>query len=477
MQLKEKVQNSIKWTAFSTLFTAILSILQVSILARFLPPSDFGLIALVTVVMGFSGSFLDMGISAAIIHNKKISHSQLSSLYWLNVFMGFLIFSLVYGVTPLIASFYTEPELNILIPLVALGFIINSFSQQFTVLFEKKLQFKILAKITIFSKLSSLFLTTWFAYEDYGVYALVYGGLIGSFINTIQLMFFGFKSHKPSFLFRLNEIKSFLNFGLYQMAERTVNYFNYQFDTLLIGKLLGVEALGGYTIAKELIMKPAIVLNPIITKVAFPVMSKVQDDIPRLKNIYLKIINCLASLNFPIYIIIIVLAPEIILLFFGDKYLNIVPIVQILSIFGAIRSIGNPIGSLLLARGRVKLGFYWNLGMFFYTPLSIYFYSSWGIMGIAWGLIVNLLIFQLPMYYVLVKPLCNAGVKEYFCKILKPMLIALFLLIVGYELRGVFETLILKVITISFVIACLCFLLNWIFNKRLIQEFLSLIKK
>ncbi len=171
-------------------------------------------------------------------------------------------------------------------------------------------------------------------------------------------MFKGLKEYKPSFVFKVGKIKEFLSFGAYQMGEKSINYFNSQVDTILIGKLLGMEALGIYSIAKQLIMRPAQVINPIITKVTFPTMAKVQEDTERLKKIYLKTMNYLSSINFPIYAFLFVMAPDLVPLIFGDKWYEAIVIVQILSIYGAIRSTG----SLLLA----NWGFYWNLGLFFY---------------------------------------------------------------------------------------------------------------
>ncbi len=175
---------------------------------------------------------------------------------------------------------------------------IQPFGQQFMVLWQKELRFKEIARIDIINKFITLIVTVWFAYAGYGVYSLVYGAIAGSIVQTAQFIELGFKKHKPRLIFKLSDIKEFLNFGAYQMGERTINYFNYQLDTILIGKLLGMEALGIYNIAKSLIMKPAMVFNPIITKVTFPAMAKIQDDIVRLKEVYLKTINYLSSVNF-----------------------------------------------------------------------------------------------------------------------------------------------------------------------------------
>lgn len=470
MSLKAKTITGIKWTTYSTIIVTLLQLAQISILARFLDPSAFGLMALVMVVIGFSQAFLDMGISNAIIHKQQIIHEQLSTLYWVNVLAGIVLFAIVCAVAPLVASFYHEPELTLLTILVGVTFLIQPFGQQFMVLWQKEMRFAEMAKIDIINKLVSLAVSVWLAYDGYGVYALVFGTIAGVVIQTLQFMILGLREHKPSFVFRVAEIKEFMSFGAYQMGERTINYFNSQIDTLLIGKLLGAEALGIYSIAKQLIMRPTQIVNPIVTKVTFPMMAKIQDDTERLREIYLKTIHYLSSVNFPVYALMIILAPELVLILFGDKWIAAVPIVQILSVYGALRSTGNPIGSLLLAKGRAKLGFYWNLGLFFYIPTGIYISSQWGLIGVSWGLVFIMASLMIPNWYFQVCPLCGAKFFEYHWQILKPMMISVVVIVLGYFLSSTIENIFLKIGIISLVGAVIVIGLNLIFNRKLMNE-------
>lgn len=470
MSLKAKTISGLKWTTYSTLIVTFLQLAQISILARFLDPSAFGLMALVMVVIGFSQAFLDMGISNAIIHKQEISHEQLSTLYWVNVLAGIILFALVCTVVPLVASFYHEPELIPLTILVGVTFLIQPFGQQFMVLWQKEMRFAEMAKIDIINKLVSLAVSVWLAYDGYGIYALVYGTIAGVVVQTLQFMILGIREHKPSFVFRVSEIKEFMSFGAYQMGERTINYFNSQIDTILIGKLLGAEALGIYSIAKQLIMRPAQIVNPIVTKVTFPMMAKIQDDTQRLREIYLKTIHYLSSVNFPVYALMIILAPELVSILFGDKWIEAVPIVQILSVYGALRSTGNPIGSLLLAKGKAKLGFYWNLGLFFYIPIGVYIASQWGLVGISWGLVIIMFSLMIPNWYFLVRPLCGAKFFEYHWQILKPMMLSVVVIVLGYFLSSTIENIFLKIGIISLVGAVIVIGLNLIFNKKLMNE-------
>ena len=471
MSLKQKAITGLKWTSISTVIVTILQLAQLAILARFLDPSAFGLMALVMIVIGFSQAFLDMGISNAIIHKQEVTKDQLSTLYWVNIFAGLVLFFIIVLIAPFISEFYKEPELTKLILITSLTFIIQPFGQQFMVLWQKKLRFSEIAKIDIVNKSISLVVSVYLAYKGYGVYAIVFGVLAGIVSQTIQFVFIGLKEYRPGFVFKIGEVKEFLSFGAYQMGEKTINYFNYQIDTILIGRLLGVEALGIYTVAKQIIMAPSQIINPIITKVTFPVMAKLQDDIPRLKNIYLKTINYLSSVNFPIYVFIFIFAHDIVLIMFGEKWLEAVYIMKILSIWGALRSTGNPVGSLLLARGKANWGFWWNLGIFFYTPIGIYVGSYWGLEGISWALVF--LSFPLGMvasWYFLVNNLCDAGFVEYHKEIFIPAVVAVISGVMVYLSTYYIDTTLLKFIVAIFIGFLFFVGLNYILNKKLLIE-------
>jgi O-antigen/teichoic acid export membrane protein len=425
-KLKPKAILGVKWTTFESITTSIIQVSQLAILTRFLNPADFGLMAIAMVIIGFSQAFMDMGISKAIIYKQSITKTQLSSLYWLNLISGFVLFVIIILISPVIAVFYDTPQLTMIIILVSLSFVIQPFGQQFMILLQKEMRFDIIAKTTVISRVVGFVSAVISALNGFGVYALVVGLLVGMTVRALIFILSGVRYHKPQFYFSLKDIKGFLSFGLFQMGEKSINYFNTQLDTILIGKFVGMEMLGIYNIAKQIVMRPTQIINPIITRVTFPLMAKVQDDVDRLKNIYLKTINHLSSVNFPIFILLIILAEPIVLLLFGKKWLDAVLIIQILSLFALIRSTGNPVGPLLLAKGRADLGFFWNFALLFYVPLWIWFGSRWGIPGICWSLVFMQLSLLLPNWYFLVKKICGAKFFEYHRQIAVPLSLSSF---------------------------------------------------
>ena len=302
MSLKQKAITGLKWTSISTVIVTILQLAQLAILARFLDPSAFGLMALVMIVIGFSQAFLDMGISNAIIHKQEITKDQLSTLYWVNVLAGFILFVIVALIAPVVSEFYNEPELTKLILAASLAFLVQPFGQQFMILWQKEMRFSETAKIDIANKLVSLLVSVYLAYKGHGVYALMYGVLAGVITQTSIFLYIGLKEHRPSFVFKIGEIKEFLSFGAYQMGEKTINYISANIDKILIGKFIGMEALGFYNLAWQLIIFPLAKINPVVNKVAFPLYAKVQHDIEKLSSYYTKSLSALFLITVPLLV-------------------------------------------------------------------------------------------------------------------------------------------------------------------------------
>lgn len=426
MSLKQKAFGAAKWTSFSAVATSLMQLLQIVILSRFIDKADFGLMAVALFVIGLSQIFMDMGISNAVIHKEQVTSAQLNTLFWLNILSGMAIYVSLYISSPFIADFYQAPELVSIIRWISATYLIIPFGQQFETLLVKELNFKSLSIRDVIGKTSGLFVSVLLAFWHYGIYALVYANLVQAIISTLLLVVYGLKIFRPRLDFDWHSLKNegFFSFGLFQMGEKTVNYFNSQFDTLLIGKLLGMEALGVYNIAKTLAFKPYQIINPIVTKVAFPVLARMQGDIEKLRRAYIQILRLLTYANAPIYAAMIILAKPLIILFFGEGWNESIPFLKILAITALCNSIGNPVGALLMARGRADWGFYWNLGMLTFMPLCIWIGSFWGLEGVAWGLTLFKIAVMLPAWGLFVYPLCKAGFLEYFGSVGKPILLA-----------------------------------------------------
>jgi O-antigen/teichoic acid export membrane protein len=413
MSLKKQVTKGLKWTTISTIVLALAAILKISVLTRFLDRSDFGLMALVTFVMGFMELFNDMGLTSAILHKQDITKKQYASLYWVNWLASIVMYGLLVLITPLVAIFYEQPILNSLIPLIGINLLLSGLGRQFKTIEQKHLLFHVISIIDIIAAVLSLILSITLAIYGYGVYALVYSLLFQSIFSNLSFFILGVKKHGLLLHFRLNETKDFLKVGMYQVGGQTVNFFNRDLDILIIGKFFSADVLGGYSLAKQLVFRPAQLINPILVKVATPTLALFQKDVKELKTKYLQLVNIVASINLPVYFGVIVFAPWIVHLLYGSGFDEIIVLVRILSIYMIFRAVGNPMGSLATATGRTDLEFSWNLRTLFIMPAFIYIGSLFSIVGVTVSITFASVVLFYPSWRFLVYKLTNASFKEY----------------------------------------------------------------
>jgi lipopolysaccharide exporter len=427
MSVREKAASGVKWTATSSILTTCLKFGQLAVLARLLRPEDFGLMAMIMVVIGFVQAYGDMGISQAIVYKQDTSREQLSSLYWLNILAGVIVFVGVAVTAPFVVLIYSEPRIVNLLLLTAVALLIMPFGQQFQMLMQRELQFSRLAFIEIAATVAGVMTAIMLALGGQGVTSLIWGQLVNTAAMTALLVKVGLKEWRPLLHFHRNDLKGYIRFGVYQMGERSVNYIGWNMDKLLIGSLLGAQALGYYHVAYQLMVKPFQVFNPIITRVAFPVFAKFQTDNRRLRGGFLEAIRVIAVVLFPIYMGMIVLAEPFVLLFLGADWMPTVHVFQILAVLGFFYSLGNPLGSLLLAKGRADIAFYLNLLMILLYGGAIWVGSRFGVEGIATGLVMATSVVLFPMGFWIRWILVRMQPMEYIRAFIPSLLVALIM--------------------------------------------------
>lgn len=362
MTLKKQAIGGIKWTSISMIIVTVAQFSQIAILARYLDPADFGLMAVIMVVIGFSQAFQDMGISNAIIQRKNITHTQLSSLYWLNIGSGIILTIIIVAISPLVALFYDEPRITELIVILSSVFFLVAIGNQYRVLCQKALDFRTMEIINMIAAIASLVVAITLAVQDFGVMSLVVAMLTQAGIASLLFLWVGLRQyHKPSLIYCHSELRGFYGFGLYQMGERSINYISSNADKLLIGKLVGMNAVGFYNLAWQLIIFPLAKINPIVNKVAFPVYSKVQNDPVTLNRYYGFNVKVLSMVTMPLLAFLFFFSHEIVSVVFGEGWDATAGLLPALALVGIIKALGNPGGAIILALGRADIGFWWNV--------------------------------------------------------------------------------------------------------------------
>lgn len=401
MSLRKQAASGVKWMGISAGAANALLFAQRVLLARLLVPADFGLAGMIFVVVGFADAFADFGLGTAIIQRKNVTSKDLSSLYWFNILSGFLIFVLIIAGAPWIAALFGQQRLLKLLPLAALNFLIVPFGQQFQVLLQREMLFDRLAKIEVGAQLVGTVAAVSFALAGGGVYALVWGLLFSSGTRTILLMALGWRRWAPSLYFSPRGMRGYLRFGAYRMADFGAFYFATNIDAIVIGRYLGPSALGIYSLALQLVVWPLTKINPIISRVAFPVLSKLQDDDAALRRGLLEMIKLLATFLFPLLAALGASAPWLIPFVFGAKWAPAVVILQLLIPVGVVKTLVGPVAQVLLAKGYPEISFAFTLTTGITNAVAYWLVIGGGPSAIALtNAVLNLLFLPLGIWLV-----------------------------------------------------------------------------
>lgn len=425
MSLTDSAIAGARWTAISSIVNTLVQLGQLAVLARLLQPSDFGLMAMVSLVLSFISIYADMGINNAIIQRQDATREELSSLYLLNILAGCLAFIVMIVATPFAVAIYGEPRLDPLLRASAVVLLIGPFGTQFLVLLQKSLRFKTLAKMEIARAITVATTTVAAAFGGMGVFSLVIGTIFGTLVFTLLLMSVGWRLWQPTFKFGLTDLLGYVKFGLFQMGDSTLNFFCSRADQLMIGAFLGAEILGFYSVASNLTLLPSYRINPIFTRVAFPIFARVQGDTDRLKRGYMTMLRIVIVICAPILLGLAVTAPALIPQLYGAQWTPAIPLVQILSVVGLLYVIGNPIGTLLLSRGRADVAFWWTLISTAMQVPGIYIgLHLGGPIGVALVIIGMNLVFRVGEYWLIIRKILGPCLGLYLQNVFAPVLVA-----------------------------------------------------
>ena len=257
MALTKQTILGLSWSGLSSVITAAVQGMQLVIFARLLQPADFGLIGITMVALGFVLAYSDAGISGAIIHHQESSNSRLSTLLYYNLFVGALLFVVLQLCVPLIVSFFGKPGVSLVLRAASISVLGFSAGKVFETLLQKELKFKEMAIIEMLSTILSFAATLPVLFIRRDVWAMVFSFVAFSIVRAIAYVIVGYRYFKPSFHFDVNDLKDgYIGFGLFQIGERTINYFAQRLDQLVIGRQGSASLLGSYTIAFNAVVQP-----------------------------------------------------------------------------------------------------------------------------------------------------------------------------------------------------------------------------
>lgn len=466
LDLAGSAKRGAGYSVVASVIASFLQLALVAVLARILLPNDFAIAAIATIAVGLLSYYADFGLSGAIIHFRDVDAEDLSTLYWFNLILGLVLALVVAIAAPSIATFYGNAKLALVLQILCPAIFVSSAGSQYRALHKKHLKFGILASAAIASSSVSFVATALCARAGLGVYSISWGALAASIAGALVVIGYGLREYRPGFVFRLGSAARLLRYGGYQVAERTLDFANMQSDTLIIGKFAGMIALGYYAPVKMLCLKPITLINPILTNISFPVMSAVQDDLVRVSRIYLLQVQTIASLTLPLYFFMMATAEPLIIFFLGPRWEAAIPITRLLAGWGALVSIGNPVGSLLLATGQVRRSFFWNVFTSMLIPLCIFASAPYGMVRVAQVLLLIYSVLSILGWRFLIWPASRTGFHAYLKSIARPLFPALLAACAVLPIMFTAITPLPKLFTAGGVYGAVYIGLSWAFNRE-----------
>lgn len=381
--LRHKTLHGLFWSFFDRMGQQGIQFLIGIMLARLLMPEQFGLIAMLGVFMAIAQTFIDSGFGSALIQKKDASHVDECSVFYFNVFLGFLAAGIMCLCAPWIASFFKAPMLISLTRVLSINLIIGSFGAIHTVLLTKRLDFKISAKIGLISVFFSGIIGVSMAFLGYGVWSLAAQYITGHIIRLILLWYLF--PWRPSFTFSLSSLLNLFSFGSKMLLASLINTIFDNLYFVVIGRLFSARDLGYYSRARSTEQLPAHTISSIVGRVTFPVFSSIQDDKPRLKQALRKAIITLTLANFPMMIGLALVARPMVMVLLTEKWLPSVPYLQILCMASLIYPLHVINLNILMAQGRSDLFFRLEVIKKAMTVVVIFLTYRWGITVMLYG--------------------------------------------------------------------------------------------
>lgn len=399
MSLKQRFVRSFGWQALNVFSQVVLQLIFISQLARLISEEAFGVMAIALVVVGFIEIFSQIGIGPALIQRKQLTPEHINGAFFISVLLGIVFTAGLYLAAPWIAGFYDHEPLIPVLRWIGLSFFISAVAIVPRSLIIKDLEFRKLFFIALVAmSIGNLIVGLGLAYAGYDLWAYVFALLSQNILMTLG--YWIAKRVKVGFRFNGAATRDMIRYGGGSTLFNMFNYAATKIDTLIIGKFGGELAAGDsrwrdtgiYDRSVYLMGLPITVLGKLSDSVMFSGLSMLQDDAPRLKRAVLSAIYHLGLLVIPGSVFMVFWADEITVLFLGEKYIDAVPIVRILFVSVAFRSIIKVGDSVVRALDRVYTASAIKALFFVLVGLGTYFGLTAGLEGVAWAIVAAVFI-------------------------------------------------------------------------------------
>lgn len=423
-----KTINGLFWSFTDNFLQQIVNFIVGIVLARILLPEQFGIIGIITVFISISNTFINSGLSDALINKRETTTKDYSTVFWANVILGMFIYLILFISSPYIALFFKQDSLTDLIRITGISIIIVSFSSIQRTLLTKQINFKTITVISIVSVIISGFIALYMAFHNYGVLSLVVRMVLGQFITL--LLFWLLNRWRPKFIFDINSFKEMYKYGSNLLLSRLINSIYDNLYYFIIGKYFSPLSLGYYSRADTFKNLASNNISSTVQRVSFTALSAKTGDEEQIE-LFKKFLFSTFFVTCFFMSILFICSKEIILILIGDKWITSILYLKILSLSGLFIPLYKLNINFLAVKNRTKL--YFKIELFtklFAIPtiiIGIYF----GIIAMIYSISIISFLTYLTSVYVL-KNLFSISYKNQLTLVSKGLLLVLISLLLTY---------------------------------------------
>ena len=375
--LKEKTARGLLWGALNSGSTQLLNLIFGIILGRLLTPAEYGIVGVLSIFTLIAGNLQSSGFTQALVNLKAPRNEDYTAVFWFNTLTSFVLYALLFLSAPLIARFFHQPCLVEVSRFVFLSFVISSFGIAHNAYMTKNMMNRELAIIGAIALLCSGGVATFLAFYGFSYWSLAWQQII--YITVLNIGRYYYTPWRPSWHFTFEPVRKMFGFSVKILITNIINTLSNNILTLLFGRLYPIKAVGDYSQAyKWNTMASAFVANA-MGQVAQPVLASVKEEHGRSVRVFRKMLRFTAFLSFPAMFGLAIISNEFILLTIGKRWLDAVPLLQMLCIGGAFIPFYTLYQNIAISNGRSDSYMFCNIAQIVLQLVIIAFFYHLGI--------------------------------------------------------------------------------------------------
>ena len=327
--LGQQARKGLVWTLFESFFTKSFTFVTAILLTRILSPEEFGLIGLIMIFIAIGNALVEGGLGNSLIRDNESGPEDYSTVFYTNMLISVAVYAVLFFTAPLIANYFEREVLIDIIRVYGLILVITAFSSVKKSILMKELAFKKLTLVSMPGVFTGSATGLIMAYQGYGAWSLVFLHLVTQ--ATTAVFIWSKTDWTPRWVFSRNRIIYHWNFGYKLMLSSVLNALFTEIYSVVIGKRFSVVSLGHYNRAKTYNLYPVDLLSQVVSKVSYPLLSKMKEDKEKVSALYKSILRSIFFIVAPLMLTLGVVAEPLFLFLFSEKWLPAVPYFQILT--------------------------------------------------------------------------------------------------------------------------------------------------